>query len=81
VLFDPKVADKLVRKHGVTPDEVKQAVLFSAYRDARWHSHPVYGRRLIVRGHTDDQVPILAILRPVNEEEGIWECRTARRDP
>jgi len=23
---------------------------------------------------------MLAILKPVNEEDGIWECRTARRD-
>jgi len=35
---------------------------------------------LIVRGYTDDQVPILAILKPVDEEDGIWECRTARRN-
>jgi hypothetical protein len=62
VLFDPEVADKLVTKHKVTPDEVKRAVLFFAYRDARWHDHPEYGRRLLVRGCTDDQVPILAIL-------------------
>jgi hypothetical protein len=79
VLFHPQVTDKLVTKHKLTPDEVKQAVLFSAYRDARWHHHPVYGRRLIVHGYTDDQVPILAILTPVNEVDGIWECRTARR--
>jgi hypothetical protein len=80
VIFDPRVADKLVTKHKVTPDEVKQAVLFSMYRDARWHDHAVYGRRLLVRGYTNDRVPILAILKPVNEEDGIWECRTARRD-
>jgi hypothetical protein len=80
VLFDPQVADKLVSKHKVTPDEVKQAVLFSAYRDARWHNHPAYGRRLIVRGYTDNEVPILAILKPVNEADGIWECKTARRN-
>lgn len=80
MIFDPLVADKLVTKHKVTPDEVKQAVLFSAYRDARWHRHPTYGRRLLVRGYTDDRVPILAILKPMNEKDGIWECRTARRD-
>lgn len=81
MLFDPQVADKLVTKHHVTPDEVRQAVLFSSYRDARWHDHPVYGRRLIVRGHTDDQVPMLVILKPVDEEDGIWECRTASEEP
>jgi hypothetical protein len=79
-MFDPEVADKLATKHHVTTDEVEQAVLFSAYRDARWHDHPDYGWRLIVRGYTDDQVPILAILKPVDEVDGIWECKTARRD-
>jgi hypothetical protein len=81
VVFDPQVADKLVTKHQVTPEEVRQAVLFTAYRTARWHNHPVYGRRLEVHGYTDDQVPILAILTPVDEVDGIWECRTARRNP
>jgi hypothetical protein len=57
-----------------------QAVGFSAFRDARWHDHPEFGRRLLVRGLTDERVPIVAILKPINEQEGIWECKTARRD-
>jgi hypothetical protein len=35
VLFHPHVAEKLVKKHRVTEEEVRQAVLFSSYRDCR----------------------------------------------
>ena len=45
----------------------------------RWHTHPVYGRRLIVQGVTYRGDPILAYLKPIDERDGTWECRTARR--
>ena len=80
MIIAPEVEHKLMTKHHVSRDEVEQAVRFSAFRDARWHNHPEFGRRLLVRGLTEEQVPILAILKPVNEQDGIWECKTARRD-
>ena len=80
MIITPEVEYKLATKHHVSRDEVEQAVRFSAFRDARWHDHPEFGRRLLVRGLTDERVSILAILKPINEQEGIWECKTARRD-
>jgi hypothetical protein len=79
VIFTPAVESKLATKHGISAEEVKQAVLFSAFRDARWHDHPTFGRRLFVRGTTDEGIPVLAVLKVVNESDGIWECKTARK--
>lgn len=80
VLFRPEVAHKIETKHRVTPRDVEEAVRFYAHREARWHNHRLYSRRLIVRGKTFDQVPLIVYLAPVNEADGIWECRTARRE-
>jgi hypothetical protein len=80
VIITPEVETQACDQVHVSGDEVEQAVRFSAFRDARWHDHPEFGRRLLVRGLTDERVPIVAILKPINEQEGIWECKTARRD-
>jgi hypothetical protein len=68
-----------VEKHGVSTWEVEEACTFGAHREARWHVHPVYGRRLLVRGRTYRGDEILAYLVPIDELDGTWECRTARR--
>jgi hypothetical protein len=79
ISFPPDVARKLREKHGVNPWEVEEACLFGSHREARWHVDPRYGRRLIVRGRTYAGDWILAYLKPIDEREGEWECRTARR--
>ena len=79
VTVTPEIEDKLAAKHGVRLEEVRQAVTLGSYAVARWHTHPRYGERLIVRGRTDDDVELQVILRPVDEADGIWECLTARR--
>jgi hypothetical protein len=58
VLFRPNVAAKIRSKHHVSPAEVREAVCFGAERDARWHVHPKYGERLLVRGETYEGIPI-----------------------
>lgn len=78
IVCDPAVARKLLEKHGVDTWEVEEACTLGAHREARWHTHPVCGRRLIVRGGTYQGEPILAYLRPIDERDGTWECRTAR---
>jgi len=79
ILFRDEVARKIRMKHGVSPWEVEEACLFGAHRQARWHDHPTYGRRLLVRGTTYAGSEILAYLKPVDMTDGTWECRTARR--
>jgi hypothetical protein len=79
VLFRPDVASKIRSKHNLSTAEVREAVCFGAHREARWNVHPDYGRRLLVRGATYEGKQIIAYLRPMNEGDGIWECRTARR--
>ena len=59
--------------------EVEEACTLGAHREARWHIHPVHGRRLIVQGQTYGGDTILAYLKPIDERDGTWECRTARR--
>ena len=78
IVFDPRVATKLHEKHGVSTWEVEEACSLGAHREARWHTHPVYGRRLLVRGWTYAGGSVLAYLRPIDEADGVWECRTAR---
>lgn len=79
IVFDPEVAAKLRSKHSVDTWEVEEACTLGAHREARWHTHPVYGRRLLVRGTTYAGSTILAYLKPIDERDGTWECRTARR--
>jgi hypothetical protein len=77
VEFDPEVVTKLQTKHNISPDEVREAVCFGAHREARWHTHPQYGRRLIVIGDSYAGMPIVAYLKPIDQTDGIWDCRTA----
>ena len=79
IVFPAEVARKLQGKHGVMPWEVAEACAFGAHREARWDTHPVHGRRLLVLGETYRGDRILAYLRPIDEADGVWECRTARR--
>jgi hypothetical protein len=77
IRFDPEVERK-IRKRGLTPDQVREAVAFGADEGTRWDDDDRYGRRLIARG-TDAQGPIEAYLRPIDEPDGLWECLTAWR--
>lgn len=79
IIFPPDIEIKLGTKHGLSAWEVEEACLFGGHRDARWHDHSRYGRRLLVRGETYAGSSILAVLGPIDEVDGVWECRTARR--
>jgi hypothetical protein len=79
VLISEEIEEKLRIKHRTTRAEVEEAVLFHGYSTARWHEHPDYGERLIVRGYTADQVELIVYMTPIDIADGVWECRTARR--
>lgn len=78
ILFSDQVSDKVVRKHGLSPEEIRRAIACGAHDDARWHDDPIYGPRLMVRG-TVDQQQIIVYLRPIDSHDGLWECLTAWR--
>lgn len=79
VKISPAVAHKLRLKHGVSVREVREAALYGLQSEARWHVHPIYGRRLLVRGHTDGGVELVVVLRPPKTDGDTWTCATARR--
>ena len=78
IVFHPAVEAKLRTKHRVTPGQVREAVAYGAADSLTWHTHPVYGERLIATG-SDQQGPMIVYLRPIDRTDGTWECLTARR--
>jgi len=72
------VEAKLRTKHNLTPDRVTAAVAWGHHDWAKWHDHPIYGRRLILGG-SDADGQVVAYLRPIDRKDGIWQCLTAWR--
>jgi hypothetical protein len=78
IRFAPEIVAKLREKHGLHPDQIRRAVACGAHDEARWDDDPDYGRRLILTG-SDDLGTLRAFLRPIDREDGLWECLTAWR--
>jgi hypothetical protein len=78
IFFSDEVQAKLRQRHNLTPEQVRGAVGFGAHDRADWHDDPKYGRRLVLTG-SDDQGEIVAYLRPLDRDDGRWECLTAWR--
>lgn len=79
VLASPRVEAKLLQSdHGrVTLDEIREAVAFYNYEEARWDDHPIRCPRLFVDGRTNGGRRILVILGIEDEENGVWRLRSA----
>lgn len=73
--ISPAVATKIQSKHGVTPDEVREAL--DNYEHARWDYSDERGVRLLVIGRTSRGRTIKIVLQPVHGSEGDWRLRTA----
>jgi len=72
------VLAKINGKHGVTLDEVRDAVLYpSRLRRAVWVWDADRGSRLVAEGVTRSGRVIRAILYPVNTADGTWRLGTA----
>jgi hypothetical protein len=71
--------DKLTQKHNLTIAQIMEAVAHGAHERAFWHDHPTYGRMLIVYG-SDSISGMVVYLRPIDREDGLWECLTAWRE-
>lgn len=79
VWISERIAAKLHAKHGVEPQQVRDACLFGRQTSARWQEDPERGSRLFVMGKDRDGVKLLVLLKPVDLADGIFRCVTARR--
>jgi hypothetical protein len=75
VEISPAMAEKLQSKHGVTPDDVRDAC--SLPIRPRWNNHPKHGYRLLLTGRTRHGTLLKVILQPVDVRDGTWRLRTA----
>ena len=75
ISISPAVAEKIQTKHGITPDEVREAC--SGHTVAKWEVHPEHGRRLLVIGTTGGGRTLKVVLQPIDPRDGTWRLRTA----
>lgn len=73
---------KIHRKHNVTLDEVREAVILTDVERSAWDwdPEPSRGWRLIVIGTTYAGRRLFVVLYPVDQVEGIWRLGTAVPD-
>jgi hypothetical protein len=76
VAISPAVAEKIVRKHNVTPSEVREAV--ESGRVYRFCRSRKGGYTYVVRGRTYDGRPLWVLVRP--GRPGVAILITARHD-
>ena len=74
--WDDATQEKLWKKHRVLSGEVGDVVLRDSKAEFRWHEDRQHGRRLLVRGRTRGGRRLIVILDPIDQDEGIWRCRT-----
>jgi hypothetical protein len=75
------VAQKLrMPNKNLTEQQVQEAI-FRGYETSSFNPNTQYGPRLYVMGTSTDNVRLQAALRPVDRQQGHWECRTAVRRP
>ena len=77
IRISPTVEAKLRTEHGLMATQVREAVSFRGHEQGRWSDHPKHGRRLLVMGRSADGVELVAVLRPLDREDGLWQCLTA----
>ena len=80
LIIPPEVEAKIRRKHSLTGQEVREAVIYARDAEARWTKDAEHGRRLMARGSTHKGRPVIAYMDPQNpndENEGTFVLRTA----
>ncbi len=77
--FDADIEAKIKTKHQLTVSMIKEAVLCGADERSGWDNHPDYGWRFFLQGTSSDGTRILVYARPIDRQDGIWDCVTAWR--
>lgn len=80
VIVPPAVAEKIGSKHGLSEQDVRDAVQWPArVLQASWLEPPddPRGPRLVVKGLTGTGRLIKVVLYPVDQTDGIWRLGTA----
>lgn len=77
VEIDPSCEEKIRKKHHITGDEVREAIILTDV-SARWDDSEVHGLRLVVTGCTRAGREVFAVLQPFDPTDGVWRLRTAR---
>ena len=83
LIIDPPIEQKLRREHDLTPDQVREVVLYRNRRhmEARWDVHKEHGGRWIVQGKCYDGTKIIAYVLPTVADEDVYVLKTAYRLP
>ena len=68
---------KLHRKHQISGNEIRMALIYGKDYSSKWEFHESYGLRVIVLGNLKTGRKFMAILQPINPAEGQWRLRTA----
>jgi len=72
-----RTADKLSRAHGLSADDVWDALVCVAELRAAWDDHPDRGRRALIEFFLNGQ-HVLAVLHPVDDALGdTWNLGSA----
>jgi len=75
---DGALLAKILNKHHVTFDEVREAVVLTDVEGSRWdYSERHGGWRQLVIGTTYRARRLFIVLYPVDEHEGLWRLGTA----
>ena len=71
-------AEKIVTKHHLTEDEVRDAVVCRRGLRVRWNDHPERGTRAIVETYIrGDRVLVVLYPRPRDAFGDVWELASA----
>lgn len=77
LLVSAATAEKLSARHGLSADEVRDALTCVAGLQYKWDHHPARGSRALVRLDIRDQI-VLAVLYPVDDPlGGVWRLGSA----
>jgi hypothetical protein len=72
-----RTAEKLSSKHGLSTDEVRQAVVCVSGLQFSWNDHPQRGIRAIIRTRVNER-DVLVVLYPVSGPiEDVWNLGSA----
>jgi hypothetical protein len=80
IRIDPTIEFKILHKvPGVSPAEVREALVYRRDARAAWEHHPEHGLRVVARGSTAVGDIIVAVLLPVEGLSDTWILKTARK--